>query len=221
MRSVIHLEAGCKTAPHGPVFADLSLTVDPGESVALVGRSGSGKSTLLACLGLLDGLSSGTYLLRGKSVRELGERGRCAERGRIGFVFQNFSLIPYLTARANVMAPFVGARPFARRQQRSRAADAMLDELGIGHLARRRPDELSGGEQQRVSIARALVRRPSIVLADEPAGSLDAATGRHVMDTLLTAARDRGVALLTVTHDEQVAARHDRVIVMPAMAVVT
>lgn len=218
MGPVIHLESGGKTAAHGTIFADLSLTVDPGESVALVGRSGSGKSTLLACLGLLDGLSSGTYRLRGKSVTELRERGRCAERGRIGFVFQNFSLIPYLSARANVMTPFVAARPFTPRPQRSRAAEAMLDELGIGHLARRRPDELSGGEQQRVAIARALVRRPSIVLADEPTGSLDAATGRHVMGTLLTSARARGAALLTVTHDEQIAARHDRVIVMPGIA---
>lgn len=193
-----------------PILRGISLSIDAGEHVAIVGRSGSGKSTLLNLLGLLDSPSSGTYLLDGQNTARHNARRRAQLRGeRFGFVFQQFNLLPGLTATENVATPLLYAtgRAFVRRRSLARE---MLDRVGLGHRLEALPNRLSGGEQQRVAIARALVREPHIVLADEPTGALDPATGIAVMHLMEGLIRDTGATLITITHDSSVADRADR-----------
>ncbi|AEE45282.1 ABC transporter ATP-binding protein [Cellulomonas fimi] len=192
------------------ILRGVTLDVDAGEHVAIVGRSGTGKSTLLNILGLLDAPTSGQYLLEGTPVQRLSNRTRTVRRGRdFGFVFQQFNLLPGRTALENVTAPLL----YARGRQfwgRTRIAAAMLERVGLGDRLDTMPDKLSGGEQQRVAIARALVRGPRVILADEPTGALDVETGGEVMDLLDDIASQTGAALVTITHDLAVAARAER-----------
>jgi putative ABC transport system ATP-binding protein len=193
------------------ILRGVDLSVATGEHVAVVGRSGTGKSTLLNILGLLDAPSSGDYLLEGTSIARLPDRARTRRRGRdFGFVFQQFNLLPGRTALANVMAPLMYAdgRQFWRRRA---LATQMLDRVGLGDRLDAMPERLSGGEQQRIAIARALVRGPRVILADEPTGALDVQTGQGVMDLLDEVAASTGAALVTITHDLSVAARAQRV----------
>ncbi|PRA10248.1 ABC transporter ATP-binding protein [Arthrobacter sp. MYb211] len=188
------------------ILSGIDLTVAEGDHIAIVGRSGTGKSTLLNILGLLDRPTSGALAWRGKDATKLSARQAAAARGRdLGFVFQQFNLLPGRTALENVMAPLMysSGRDF---WQRRRLAAESLDRVGLGARLDSMPQTLSGGEQQRVAIARALVRRPRVVLADEPTGALDVATGRAVMELLDAATVESGAALITITHDSNVAA---------------
>ncbi|GAB1641018.1 ABC transporter ATP-binding protein [Krasilnikovia sp. MM14-A1259] len=195
-----------------PALRGVSLTVQPGDYVAIVGTSGSGKSTLMHLLGALDRPTSGQLLIGGRDVSTLspGEMARLRNE-TIGFVFQSFHLLARTTAQDNVALPLV-YRGVGRRERRRRAA-TLLERVGLAHRIRHRPNQMSGGEQQRVAIARALVTGPSVLLADEPTGNLDSATGRSVL-ALLESLHAEGVAVVLVTHDRDVAARAHRQIVM-------
>jgi putative ABC transport system ATP-binding protein len=195
-----------------PALRGVSLTVEPADYVAIVGTSGSGKSTLMHLLGGLDRPTGGTLLIGGRDVSALtpGEMARLRNE-TIGFVFQSFHLLTRTTAQDNVALPLV-YRGVGRRERRARAA-AMLDRVGLAHRIGHRPNQMSGGEQQRVAIARALVTGPSVLLADEPTGNLDTATGRSVL-ALLESLNADGVAVVLVTHDREVAARARRQVVM-------
>ena len=192
------------------ILTGVTLSVDAGEHVAVVGRSGTGKSTLLNILGLLDSPTSGEYLLEGVPIGRLSNGTRTRRRGRdFGFVFQQFNLLPGRTALENVAAPLMYARGRAFWRRFTLAAQ-MLDRVGLGDRLDTMPEKLSGGEQQRVAIARALVRRPRVILADEPTGALDVETGGEVMTLLDTIASESGAALIAITHDLAVAARAQR-----------
>jgi lipoprotein-releasing system ATP-binding protein len=202
-----------------PVLRGIDLAVAPGESVALLGASGAGKSTLLHVLGLLDAPSAGEVHFAGRRVDALpvGERALLRHR-HVGFVFQFYHLIPELTALQNVLlAGMMDCSLLAWWRQRRAlrgAATAMLEQVGLGDRLHHRPAELSGGERQRVAIARALLAEPRVVLADEPTGNLDSATSRGVIDLMFAIQRQRGLALLLVTHDEGLARRCDRIVRM-------
>ena len=190
----------------------VSLTVEADDYLAIVGTSGSGKSTLMHLLGALDRPTSGALLIGGRDVATLdpGEMAKLRNE-TIGFVFQSFHLLARTTAQDNVALPLV-YRGVPRRERRERAA-AMLERVGLAHRAGHRPNQMSGGEQQRVAIARALVTGPSVLLADEPTGNLDSATGQAVL-ALLESLNSEGVAVVLVTHDMDVAARAHRQIRM-------
>ena len=189
---------------------DVSLTIDDGEFVAIMGPSGCGKSTLLNILGLLDNPTSGSYKLDGKEVSNLKESGRTDYRkGRIGFIFQSFNLIDTMTVRDNVMLP-LNNLPLSR-DERNKRVDEALNRMGIAHRARHYPTQLSGGQQQRAAIARAIVGRPGLILADEPTGNLDSKNGAEVMD-LLSELHKEGATIVMVTHSHRDAAVADRVI---------
>jgi putative ABC transport system ATP-binding protein len=195
------------------ILKGIDLSVEVGDHVSIVGRSGSGKSTLLNLLGLLDTPTTGRILVDDEPVEKFSSRQRDRRRGRdIGFIFQQFNLLPGRTALENAMTPLLYA---SGRQFFSRAAIAaeMLDRVGLSHRMTSMPEKLSGGEQQRVAIARALVRGPRLILADEPTGALDIETGASVMELLDDVAEQSGAALITITHDANVAAlarRHYR-----------
>ncbi|WP_434064052.1 ABC transporter ATP-binding protein [Roseateles aquae] len=191
-----------------PVFAELSLTLQAGELVALIGESGSGKSTLLNCLAGLDHIDAGQVLLQGQDLALLDEAGLAAlRRDKLGFVFQAFHVLPHLTVRDNVGLPLL----LQRRRDPARV-EAMLAAVGLAALGERMPRQLSGGQLQRVAIARALVHRPALLLADEPTGNLDARHAEQVLQLLLAQVREQGVACLLVTHSERAAAHADRCI---------
>ncbi|MCU1441524.1 MAG: transporter ATP-binding protein [Rhodoglobus sp.] len=195
------------------ILKGVDLQVAVGDHVSIVGRSGSGKSTLLNLLGLLDTPTTGRILFDDEPLEQLSGRRRDRKRGRdIGFIFQQFNLLGGRTALENVMTPLMYAtgRQFWRR---STLATEMLERVGLGHRLHSTPEKLSGGEQQRVAIARALVRGPRLILADEPTGALDIDTGGAVMALLDDVAEQSGAALITITHDANVAAlarRHYR-----------
>jgi putative ABC transport system ATP-binding protein len=190
----------------------VSLTVEAGEYVAIVGPSGCGKSTLLQLAGGLDAPTSGTVEVMGTRLDTLSDRELTRLRlTRLGFVFQRFHLLPVLTAAENIELPMAEAG-MARAERRARAAE-LLGYVGLAHRAGHRATELSGGEMPRVAIARALANRPALVLADEPTGELDAATGREIL-TLFRRLNQDGMTLLVVTHDERLAAEAGRVVQM-------
>lgn len=215
--TIIRVEALGKTVPNGAtgltILRDISFEVSAGEAVAIVGVSGSGKSTLLGLLAGLDMPTAGHVRINGHDVFTLDEDGRAALRARmVGFVFQSFQLLPAMTALENVMLPLELA---GSREARS-AAQAMLERVGLGARLGHYPKQLSGGEQQRVAIARAFVTQPALLLADEPTGNLDAATGSNVIDLMFELNRERGATLLLVTHDEALSQRCDRVLRLTA-----
>ncbi|MDG4784047.1 ABC transporter ATP-binding protein [Micromonospora sp. WMMD961] len=191
----------------------VSLVVQPGDYVALVGPSGSGKSTLMHLLGGLDRPTGGRLVIGGRDVNALAPPEMATLRNEtIGFVFQAFHLLPRTSAVENVALPLV-YRGVPARRRRERAA-AMLTRVGLGHRLDHRPNQMSGGEQQRVAIARALVTEPTVLLADEPTGNLDTVTGAAVLELLERLNAESGVALVMVTHDQEVAARARRRITM-------
>jgi putative ABC transport system ATP-binding protein len=193
------------------VFDALTFDVEKGETVALLGASGSGKTTLLNLISGIDTPDAGQVLLDGVDVHALGEPDRTLLRRRqIGFVFQFFNLIPTLTAGENVALPLELLGSDDRTAQER--ADALLEQVGLGGLGTRYPETLSGGEQQRAAIARALVHQPAVMLADEPTGNLDEDTGRLIIELLTGLARQQGTTLLLVTHSMQVAQAADRVL---------
>jgi putative ABC transport system ATP-binding protein len=200
--------------PAGPVAAvrDLTLTIAEAEHTAIRGPSGCGKSTLLHMLGVVDAPTTGTLLFDGQNVSRLSDAKRSALRlRRIGFIFQRFFLLPMLTAAENVELPLSEAG--ASRRDRQERTKSLLDYVGLAARADHRPSQLSGGEMQRVAIARALANKPQLLLADEPTGELDEATGAQIA-TLLDRVNADGTALVIVTHDSTLAGRAARVLMM-------
>jgi putative ABC transport system ATP-binding protein len=190
----------------------VSLRVSQGDYIAIVGPSGSGKSTLLQLLGGIDTPSSGAVEILGTPLETLGDGELTRLRlTRLGFIFQRFHLLPVLTARENVELPMAEAG--LRRPERQARARELLDFVGLGHRAEHRATQLSGGEMQRVAIARALANRPAVVLADEPTGELDAATGQEIL-ALFRRLNQGGTTLAVITHDDRLAAEAGRVIHM-------
>ena len=212
----LHLTGVHKTYSPGnaePITAvdDVSLDLAAGDTAALTGPSGSGKSTLLHLLGAIDAPDSGTIEVGGTAITSLGRGRLAAYRATVGFVFQKFHLLPALSARDNVIAPALPRRrrlsfdPAARAQQ-------LLEAVGLGDRAGALPSQLSGGQQQRVAIARALIMQPGLLLADEPTGNLDSATGTEIIDLLLALNAEHGTTLVIATHDPAIAGRCHHVI---------
>lgn len=192
---------------HFTILQPTDLDVPAGSSCAVVGPSGSGKSTLLALLAGLDDPSSGTVTLKGVEITALGEEAKARfRRDHIGFVFQNFQLMPTLTALENVALPL---ELLGRRDARVLARE-WLSKTGLSHREQHLPAQLSGGEQQRVAVARAFVSEPAILFADEPTGSLDGPNGEQVLELMFDLNRDQQTTILLVTHDQRVADRCDR-----------
>jgi len=190
----------------------LSLTINKGEMVAIMGPSGSGKSTLMNMLGCLDKPTSGIYLLNGENVQEMNRDQLADIRNRqVGFVFQSYNLLSRSSALANVMLPLRYRRMNDVENHRQIAED-LLVRVGLEDRINHKPTEMSGGQQQRVAIARALVNNPSIVLADEPTGNLDSRSGDELMELLLGLNKEKGVTLIIVTHDPEIAALTQRTI---------
>ena len=190
------------------MFADVTLRLAAGEFVALLGESGVGKSTLLNCIAGLEPADAGTIVVAGTDLGGLDDDARARlRRARVGFVFQAFHVLPHLTVQENVALPLLLlGRPDARR------VESLLAAVGLGGVGARMPAELSGGQLQRVSIARAVVHAPALILADEPTGNLDPGTAGRVLDVLRAQVREAGAACLLVTHSAAAAARTDRVL---------
>ena len=188
---------------HISILKGCDLSVNAGESVAILGVSGSGKSTLLGVLAGLDDPSSGEVQLLGQALSPMSEEKRALLRHQIGFIFQNFHLLPHLTALENVML----ACEIANIKGASEKATAVLKEVGLGERLNHYPSQLSGGEQQRVAVARAFVTSPTLIFADEPTGSLDENTGAQIIDLLFDLNKKRGTTLIIVTHDSALAKR--------------
>lgn len=188
----------------------VSLTIDEGEFVAIIGQSGSGKSTLMNTLGLLDRPTSGEYYLSGRDVSTLTDDEQSEIRNKqIGFIFQGFNLIPSLTAIDNVELPLVYRG--MKKEERNRLSMEALERVGLGKRIHHRPSQMSGGQQQRVAIARAVAARPPVILADEPTGNLDSASGREVM-RILHELSDEGRTIILITHDNEIAEEANRII---------
>ena len=212
----LHISHLSKHYGVSPVFTDVSLTVAPGEFVAIMGESGVGKSTLLNCMAGLDHWDSGSVHLDGVDIGALGGDARARlRREKIGFVFQAFHVLPHLDVAQNVALPLLllGTPDPARVQ-------AMLESVGLGGLGARLPQQLSGGQLQRVAIARALIHHPSLILADEPTGNLDPTTATVVMDALVAQTRLHGASLVLVTHSAAATERADRVLRLTARGMV-
>ena len=205
-------------AAHVHILRDVSLTIARGEAVGIVGASGSGKSTLLMVMAGLERPDRGEVEIDGVRLGNLSEDGLARFRGaRVGIVFQSFHLIPTMTALENVSAPLeLAGAPRAVERAREE-----LDQIGLGDRMSHYPAQLSGGEQQRVALARALCPRPSLLIADEPTGNLDEATGRAIMDLIFDLPARRGATLALVTHDPALAARCDRIVRMRSGAIET
>ena len=214
-RVLIELENVTKVYRIGNVevgaLRGVSLSIQQGEMVAIMGPSGLGKSTLMNIIGCLDVPTSGRYLLEGQDVGRLGDDRLAKIRNRkMGFVFQTFNLLPRLTARANVELPLL----YGNGQDRRRRSLEALERVGLGDRVRHRPAELSGGQQQRVGIARALAKSPSILLADEPTGNLDSHSSEETIAILQHLNRDEGITVVMVTHEPDIAAHTHRIVSM-------
>lgn len=215
--TILACEAVCKNYYDGQlnvqVLDNLTLQVDKGRSIGIVGASGSGKSTLLHILGGLDKPTSGRVSLMGQDLSELSQKQLSGLRNRhLGFVYQFHHLLPEFSALENVMMPLlIGKRP--KEQARERAL-LMLEKVGLKDRVLHRPGELSGGERQRAAIARALVTDPACLLADEPTGNLDRKNALNILDMMMELKQELGTALVVVTHDDEMAARFDRVLNM-------
>ena len=214
MSALIEFEEVCKYYQMGDTTvkaADhITMKIDKGEFVAIVGQSGSGKSTCMNIIGCLDVPTHGRYLLDGSDVGKMNRRELAAIRNeKLGFIFQQYNLLPKLTLLENVEVPLVYAGiPAAQRHATAKAA---LERVGLGNKLKNLPNQLSGGQQQRVSIARALVRNPPVILADEPTGALDSHTGREVLG-LLQQLHKQGHTVVLITHDNSIAVQADRII---------
>ncbi|HVC61182.1 MAG TPA: ATP-binding cassette domain-containing protein [Acetobacteraceae bacterium] len=195
------------------VLWDLDLTVHRGEIVLLTGPSGSGKTTLLTLIGALRAVQHGSCAVLGHELNGITDAGRVAIRRRIGFIFQDHQLLDFLTARQNV-AMALEHDPSSREADRMRRAADILIAVGLGHCLDLRPAQLSGGQRQRVAIARALVRNPDLLLADEPTAALDRQSGGEVMELVSELARERGLAVVVVTHDTRILGVADRILSM-------
>lgn len=196
------------------VLEDIDLEIEPGGVVAILGPSGSGKTTLLGLLAGLDLPSAGSVTLDGRNLGELSEDERARLRAeKVGFVFQSFQLIPTLTALENVMVPMelLGDGAIGHREAETRAAE-LLGRVGLADRLHHYPAQLSGGEQQRVSLARAFANRPGILMADEPTGNLDADTGHQVIELMVRLNREEGTTLVLVTHDMELARHANRIV---------
>ena len=215
LRPVVELRGLTRSFEQGgeriDVLRGVNLDVMPGEIVALLGPSGSGKSTLLQAVGLLEGGFGGEIVIAGQSAEKSDANARTAlRRDHLGFVYQFHHLLPDFDARENVVLPqLVAGKPRKEAEERS---GELLTALGLGHRLTHRPSQLSGGEQQRVAVARGLANRPDLVLADEPTGNLDEATSDKVLEQFLALVRGEGSAALIATHNERLAARMDRVV---------
>ncbi len=219
---MIELETVTKTYRMGQVsvaaLQGVTLSIQRGEILAIMGPSGSGKSTLMHILGCLDVPTSGRYVLEGDEVNHLSEDALAEIRNRkVGFVFQTYNLLPRLTALANVQLPLMYGDGRDRRQ---RSLDA-LERVGLRHRADHHPSQLSGGEQQRVGIARALVKNPTLLLADEPTGNLDSRSSAEVISILQRLNREEGMTVVIVTHEADIAAHTSRIVSMLDGMVVT
>lgn len=191
------------------VLSDISFSVASGSTLAIVGPSGSGKTTLLGLCAGLDRASTGTVLLNNIALNELNEDKRAQVRNEwVGFIFQNFQLIPTLTALENVMVPM----ELRKNKQAKTAALELLEKVGLKERGHHYPSQLSGGEQQRVSLARAFINRPALLFADEPTGSLDAETSETIIELMFELNKQAGTTLVLVTHDAELAARTQRII---------
>ena len=213
MTSILEIQSLYKTYQSGgknlAVLEDINFSISAGDTCAIVGPSGSGKTTLLGLCAGLDRASSGSVILNGIKLDSLSEDQRAEVRNQhVGFIFQNFNLIPTLTALENVMVPMElrGERDITQR------AKELLAKVGLGDRGHHYPTQLSGGEQQRVSMARAFSNRPKILFADEPTGNLDEETGSHVEDLLFELNREAGTTLVIVTHDAELAGKTQRII---------
>jgi ABC-type lipoprotein export system ATPase subunit len=196
-----------------PVLRGVSLRIERGEMVALMGASGSGKTTLMNILGCLDRPTSGRYWLDGEEVSQLSAEQRALVRNRkMGFVFQNFNLLPRTSALDNVLMPLAYTSGYRARREGRRRARELLERVGLGERLDHEPSQLSGGQQQRVAIARALINRPPLLLADEPTGNLDSHTSEEILAMFQHLNREQGLTIVLVTHDAGVA-RHARRVV--------
>ncbi len=211
-RMNLHLRSG-KTPLH--ILKDVSFSIDPGEVVAVVGPSGSGKTSLLMVLGGLERASDGEVNVAGTALSGLGEDELAIfRRQNLGILFQNFHLIPSMTALENVALALEIAETNRSFKEIMEEATAALRAVGLGERLDHRPSALSGGEQQRVGLARAIVMRPKLLLADEPTGNLDQDTGARVIEMMFALARDNGTAVFLITHDPALAAKADRILTM-------
>lgn len=191
------------------VLDQVNFDIQPGESIAIVGPSGSGKTTLLGLCAGLDSSTTGSVVLNGNAFEKLTEDQRAAVRSRdVGFIFQNFQLLPTLTALENVMVPL----ELKKRKDAKEIALQLLEKVGLKDRVTHYPTQLSGGEQQRVSIARAFANEPKILFADEPTGNLDTETGEMIEDLIFNMNKEKGTTLILVTHDPELAKRTDRII---------
>ncbi|WP_304517734.1 ABC transporter ATP-binding protein [Cecembia rubra] len=211
--SILSVKKVSKTYQSGSrkltVLDSVNFDIEAGESIAIVGPSGSGKTTLLGLCAGLDSASEGSVVLNGNAFEKLSEDQRAAVRNQyVGFIFQNFQLLPTLTALENVMVPL----ELKKRKDAQEKAAALLEKVGLGDRLTHYPTQLSGGEQQRVSIARAFANEPKILFADEPTGNLDTETGDMIEDLIFELNKEQGTTLVLVTHDPELAKRTNRII---------